>query len=54
VSQENPFTLAMNKKAAFLVNGVSLTDEPHKIKVGFVAAGIGKLGFEFIDIPALD
>lgn len=52
ISQERPFTLPMNKNLTILVKGVSLSDGPHKLKIGFVAEGIGKLSFEVIDLPA--
>ncbi len=52
VSKEKPFTLAMNKELTMLVKGPPLEDSPHKIKIGFVAEGIGKLSFEVIDQPA--
>ncbi len=52
VSDEKPFTLAMNKSLTMLVEGVTLADGPHKLKVGFVAEGIGLLSFEVIDVPA--
>jgi len=52
VSREKPFTLPMNKALTVLVRGVTLTDIPHKLKIGFVAEGIGKLSFEVIDTPS--
>jgi hydroxymethylglutaryl-CoA reductase (NADPH) len=52
VSQEKPFTLAMNKNLTMLVKGVSLSKEPHKLKISFVAEGIGPLSFEVMDLPA--
>jgi len=54
VSKEKPFTLAMNRSLVILVKGVELSDGPHKIKIGFVAEGIGKLSFEVIDSPVKD
>jgi len=51
VSKDKPFTLSMNKALTVLVRGVTLTDEPHRIRVGFIAEGIGKLSFEVIDTP---
>lgn len=51
VSKDKPFTLPMNKAMTVMVRGVTLTDAPHKIKIGFVAEGIGKLSFEVIDTP---
>lgn len=52
VNDEKPFTLAMNKTLTMLVKGVTLADAPHKLKIGFVAEGIGLLSFEVIDVPA--
>jgi hypothetical protein len=52
VSREHPFTLSMNKALTVMVKGVHLSDEPHKLKVSFVAEGIGKLSFEVTDLPA--
>ncbi len=51
VSKDNPFTLSMNRTLTIMVKGVFLSDEPHKLKIGFVAEGIGKLSFEVLDIP---
>jgi hydroxymethylglutaryl-CoA reductase (NADPH) len=50
VSQEKPFTLAMNKSLTFLVKGPLLSEGPHKLKIGFVAEGIGDLSFEVTDL----
>ncbi|MBN1189262.1 MAG: hypothetical protein JXA46_05865 [Dehalococcoidales bacterium] len=52
VSAENPFTLPMNKNLTIVVKGTNLEDAPHKLKIGFVAEGIGLLSFEVIDAPA--
>lgn len=49
VNKERPFTLPMNKRTTILVKGTTLTEGPHKIAFSFVAQGLGKLGFEFID-----
>jgi hydroxymethylglutaryl-CoA reductase (NADPH) len=51
VSKSSPFTLAMNKGLTMLVKGTTLTPGPHKLKVSFMAEGIGKLSFEVIDVP---
>ena len=50
VSKDRPFTLLMNKTLTILVKGVTLSEGPHKIGLGFVAEGLGKLGFEVTDI----
>ena len=50
VSKDKPFTLAMNKILTVLVYGVTLPEGPHKLGFGFVAQGLGKLGFEVTDL----
>jgi len=52
VSKDRPFTLPMNKTLTILVKGVTLSEGPHKIGLSFVAAGLGKLGFEVTDVVA--
>ncbi len=52
VGPDRPFTLAMNKTLRILVRGVRLPEGPHRIGFGFVAQGLGKLGFEVSDIIA--
>lgn len=49
VSEENPFTLPLNKSITILAKGVTLPPGPHRIGFGFVAQGLGKLGFDFVD-----
>ncbi len=53
VCKENPFTLSTNKGLMMLVKGKTISNEPHRLKIGFVAEGIGTLSFEVIDQPAL-
>ncbi len=53
VSNENPFTLAMNKVTTIKVV-FPLDLEPHTIGMKFEVAGLGELGFEFTDLPAND
>ena len=50
VNKDMPFTLPMNKTLTILVKGVTLSEEPHKIGLSFVAQGLGKLGFEITDM----
>jgi hydroxymethylglutaryl-CoA reductase (NADPH) len=50
VCKEKPFTLSMNKALKILAKGVHLNDDPHKLKISFVAEGIGKLSFEVTDL----
>ena len=51
VCDERPFTLPMNTTLTISVKGVTLSDGPHRIWLGFAVEGLGKLGFEFTDIP---
>ena len=50
VSEDNPFTLGMNKTSTILVKGVQLSEGPHKISFNFIAQGLGRLGFEVTDM----
>jgi len=50
VSEDSPFTLSMNKKATIMVDGITLTEGPHKIRFSFVVQGLGKLSFEVTDL----
>lgn len=50
VSQERPFTLAMNKTITIVVKGVTLAEGAHRIGLSFVAQGLGKLSFEVTDL----
>ena len=52
VNKDKPFTLPMNKILTILVKGITLSEEPHKIGLGFVAEGLGKLDFEVTDIAS--
>ena len=52
ISEDKPFTLAMNKTSKILVRGVNLSEGPHRIGFSFVAQGLGKLGFEVNDMVA--
>ena len=53
VSKENPFTLAMNRSITVVVqNAAPLSQEPHKIGMGFEVRGLGTLRFDFTDVPA--
>jgi hydroxymethylglutaryl-CoA reductase (NADPH) len=51
VSKEKPFTLPMNKVLNIQVKSTHLSDEPHKLRMSFVAEGIGELSFEVTDVP---
>ena len=53
VSEDSPFTLAMNRSITLKIrNGQPLSEEAHKIGVGFEVAGFGALRFHFTDVPA--
>lgn len=52
VSQERPFTLAMNKTLTIVVKGVTLVEGAHRIGFSFVAQGLGKLNFEVTDLAS--
>jgi hypothetical protein len=41
---------AMNKSLTILVKGEPLSEGPHKLKIGFLAEGIGSLSFEVTDL----
>ena len=49
VSEKAPFTLALNKNISIIVKGKSLDPGQHKVLVGFVVVGLGKLTFDFSD-----
>lgn len=49
VSKEKTFTLAMNTDIEIIVEGVALSEGPHKIGMGFDVPGLGTLRFDFKD-----
>ncbi len=49
VSNDNRFTIALNKAITIVVKGVSLEPGPHKIAMGFVVPGLGQLRFDVKD-----
>ena len=49
VSRERTFTLAMNSDIEIIVEGVSLSEGPHRIGMGFEVPGMGTLRFDFTD-----
>ncbi len=49
VSDDNRFTIALNKAITIVVKGVSLEPGPHKIAMGFVVPGLGQLRFDVKD-----
>lgn len=50
VTPERPFTLAMNKASTLLAKGVKLEPGLHKLGIGFVVQGLGKMSFEVNDV----
>ena len=49
VSGERPFTLAMNKVVTIGVDGTQLDAGKHKIGIGFIVTGMGKMQFDVTD-----
>ena len=49
VSDDNRFTIALNKAITIVVKGVRLGAGPHKIAMGFVVPGLGQLRFDVKD-----
>ena len=49
VSSERPFTLAMNKLVTISVAGQALGAGKHKIGIGFIVTGMGKMQFDVTD-----
>lgn len=50
VSEEQPFTLGLNKTIAVQARGQRLAPGPHKLSVGFDVPGLGTLSFDFTDV----
>jgi hypothetical protein len=49
VDEAMPFTLAMNKVTTIVVRGQRLEEGQHRIGMGFVVVGLGKMAFEVTD-----
>lgn len=49
VSDDTPFTIAMNKVITVLVKGTSVEPGAHKLTMGFVVPGLGSLKFDVRD-----
>ena len=49
VTQENPFSISMNKIITILIDGAPLTPGSHKVEMGFVVPGLGDLKFDVKD-----
>ena len=52
VSEENTFTLSMNKSITVKVEGTTLEPGPRKVAMGFEVPGLGTLKFDFTDVVA--
>ncbi|MBM3933237.1 MAG: hypothetical protein FJ319_02875 [SAR202 cluster bacterium] len=52
VSEQNTFTLGMNKTIQIWVDMVTLPPGPHKIEMGFEVPALGAMKFDFTDIVA--
>ena len=50
VSEQQPFTLVLNKTIVIRVNGKPLEPGPHKIGMAFDVPGLGTLSFDFTDV----
>lgn len=49
VSEKAPFTLAVNKSIRIVAKGKKLDPGQHKVVMGFIVVGLGKLSFDFTD-----
>jgi hypothetical protein len=52
VTNDTPFTLAMNKTTTIVYAGGTVGDGPHTIRMRFEVAGLGEMGFDFSDFLA--
>ena len=50
VSEQAPFTLAMNKTTTIAYAGTPLPHGPHTVGMRFEVAGLGEMSFDFSDI----
>ena len=49
VTPETPFSLAMNRTSILGVRGITLSDGPVTVRIGFEVQGLGELSFEITD-----
>ncbi|MDA0232051.1 MAG: hypothetical protein O3B04_00860 [Chloroflexi bacterium] len=49
VTDQTTFGLKMNRSIAITINGAQLAHGPHKVWMGFIVPGFGKIGFDFTD-----
>lgn len=54
VSETNTFGLQMKKEIVISVEGEPLSPGAHKVWMGFIVPGFGKLGFDFTDEVKID
>ena len=54
VSAEKPMTLGMNKVVTITVDGLTLGDGKHKLGIGFMVTGMGKMEFDVTDAILAD
>ena len=54
VSPERPLTLAMKKAVTVSVDGRTLSEGKHKVGIGFVVTGMGKMQFDVTDVVGVD
>ncbi len=52
VSSEKPITLALNRVVTIRVEGAPIQAGKHKIGIGFVVTGMGKMQFDITDAVA--
>src|SRR5439155_8668122 len=52
VSKDQPMTLGMNRIVTLGVRGRTLAEGKHKIGIGFIVAGMGKMEFDVTDAIA--
>jgi hypothetical protein len=49
VTAENPITLAMNRTVTIGADGRALPEGKHKLGIGFIVSGMGKMEFDVTD-----
>jgi hydroxymethylglutaryl-CoA reductase (NADPH) len=54
VSAEKPMTLGMSKRVTIKVDGQTLDAGKHKLGIGFMVAGMGKMEFDVTDAIEAD
>jgi hypothetical protein len=54
VSEDNTFGLKMNKEIVINITGDRLTPGEHSIYFACIVPGLGKIGFDFVDVIADD